>query len=145
MFFEFTPVMRTRSNNQTENIMTGLWIFFSAFLIAGIIFSIVGFRKFKDPFDSKNWLFIGALLFIAPVLLTVGFYTIIQFTSPSKIDLSRFLFGIVFFEVIILAVILFARFGTVHILCPSRHLPARFVFDPFHDRGGIGSEGDYKR
>ena len=138
--------------------MSGLWIFFSAFLIAGIIFSIVGFRKFKDPFDSKNWLFIGALLFIAPVLLTVGFYTIIQFTSPSKIDLSRFLFGIVFFEVIILAVILFARFGMakdhvarniifgfsvflfIQLLVPSLFFTSSALGLPTS-----GSSGDYKR
>ncbi len=131
--------------------MSGLWIFPGAFLIAGIICSIVGIRKFKDPFDSKHWLFIGALLFIAPVLLILVFYA----TFYGR--LAQYLFGIVFFEVIILAVILFARFGMardhgarniivvfsiflfIQLLIPTFYITSSGMGLPIS-----GSSGDYK-
>lgn len=87
-----------------------LWYIYFAGLIAGSIFSIVGFIKFRDSFKSKNWFFAGALSFITPPVLTLIFYIVDRVSSSSEFYVYQLPSGFIFYGLIVIAALLLVRF-----------------------------------
>ncbi|MBN1892512.1 MAG: leucine-rich repeat domain-containing protein [Clostridiales bacterium] len=92
--------------------MNNLWMFFVACLIGGFISAIVGFSKFRDPFKSRNWFFIGGLAFLLPVVIALILITIDQIkVSISLPGYGHIPFGWIIFEIIVIGALIFACFG----------------------------------
>lgn len=90
-----------------------LWLFFVLCLSGGFFAVLAGFSKFSDPFKSKNWFFIGGVSFLIPMVITLIMITAYQSklpSSPLEYD-SNISYGFIFFEIILIAVLLFGRFG----------------------------------
>jgi hypothetical protein len=90
-----------------------LWYFFVACLIGGFFSVLVGLIQFGDEYKSRNWFFIGALLFLVPIVIALILFTIDQIKVSSSYPGAQHIpYGWIFFELIVIAVLLISCFGS---------------------------------